>query len=341
VVTEDPFSDCLLLADDFTQYYLGAYGRAPVAAPTSMIGTGAPLTGAAADFGGPALTDNPLNEAGSFTATSDILPVTRFPQFKSSASAAYQGAAGGAFDPLAGGWYVGAAHTDDTWTRLARTVDLSSTTAAQAPSLNFGISYDTEAGYDNVIVEAHTVGSDNWTTLPEADHRTDSTVPDECEAGFLVAEHPFLEHYLTQSESGCTATGSTGSWNRLTGSSGGWQQVSFDLSAYAGEQVEVAISYVTDPSAGGAGVFVDDTRVTIAGAATQAEGFESALGAWTVPGAPAGSPTGMTGFKRAQSVFSAGVTTDDTVLLGFGVEQLSTPAQRAEVLGKAMAHLLK
>ena len=29
-VTFDPFSDCLLLADDFTQYYLGAYARTPL-----------------------------------------------------------------------------------------------------------------------------------------------------------------------------------------------------------------------------------------------------------------------------------------------------------------------
>ena len=37
-VTFDPFSDCLLLADDFTQYYLGAYQRAPLSA-TGVIGT--------------------------------------------------------------------------------------------------------------------------------------------------------------------------------------------------------------------------------------------------------------------------------------------------------------
>ncbi len=341
VVTEDPFSDCLLLADDFSQYYLGAYSRGPVSSPTEVTGTADPFTGTTASFGGPAVADNPLDEAGTFTVTSDILPVDQFPLFKSNASAGYKGAAGGAFDPLEGSWYAGAVHTDDTWTRLARTVDLGSTTAAQAPSLDFGISFDTEPGYDNVIVEAHTVGSDNWTTLPEAGGATDAEVPDECSAGFLIAEHPFLEHYLTQGESDCTATGTTGSWNRLTGNSGGWQQVSFDLSAYAGQQVEVAISYVTDPSSGGAGAFVDDTRIVVGGTATQAEGFETGLGAWSIPGPPPGSPAVTTGFERAQSLFSAGVTTDDSVLLGFGVEQLSTPAQRAEVLGKAVKYLLK
>ena len=39
VVSEDPFSDCLLLADDFVQYYLGAYSRTPVGGAAGVIGT--------------------------------------------------------------------------------------------------------------------------------------------------------------------------------------------------------------------------------------------------------------------------------------------------------------
>lgn len=37
---------------------------------------------------------------------------------------------------------------------------------------------------------------------------------------------------------------------------------------------------------------------------------------------------------------SAAVTTDDTVLLGFGIEQLATPAAQADVLGRAVRYLL-
>ena len=36
VVTEDFFSDCLLLADDFHQYYLGAFARTTFADPTAV-----------------------------------------------------------------------------------------------------------------------------------------------------------------------------------------------------------------------------------------------------------------------------------------------------------------
>ena len=136
-------------------------------------------------------------------------------------------------------------------------------------------------------------------------------------------------------------TGTTGTWNALTGNSGGWKQVSFDLSAYAGQQVEVAISYVTDPGSGGVGVFVDDTRLVIGGAITQPEGFESGLGAWAIQGPPPGSPPSSLVFKRSQPLFSAAVTTPDTVLLGFGVEQLATGAERADVLGTAVKYLLK
>jgi hypothetical protein len=216
--------------------------------------------------------------------------------------------------------------------RLARTVDLTGVTAAQTPTLEFALSYDVEEGYDNVIVEAHPVGTDEWTTLPEAGGLSDTTPPTECEAGFLLELHPFLEHYLTGGDT-CTPTGTTGNWNRITGTSDGWQQVAFDLSGYAGGQVEVAISYVSDPFTGGAGVFVDQTQLTIDGTAVETEGFETGLGVWTAPGAPQGSPGNAGDFQRAQSQVGAAITTDDTVLLGFGIEQVPDPADRSALLG--------
>ena len=164
-------------------------------------------------------------------------------------------------------------------------------------------------------------------------------VPAECEAGFLLEEHPFLLHYLTLGDA-CTATGTSGKWNAMTGNSGGWQQATFDLSAYAGKQVEVSISYVTDPSTGGVGAFVDDTKVLVGGAVTESEGFETGLGAWSIPGPPPGSPPAGGDFRRAQGLLFSAVSTEDSVLLGFGVEQIESPAERAAVLGKALKHLL-
>jgi hypothetical protein len=338
VVTSDPFSDCLLLADDFFQYYLGANSRSTVQSPVSFEGFG-DLAGAEGTFGGPAAEGNPLDEAGSFTITSDVLPPERFPQFASEAAGAYEGSAGGPFEPVEGAWYAGGVHVHDSYMRLTRTIDLSGVSAAQAPQLQAQLSFDTEEGYDNVIVEAHPVGSDDWTTLPEAGGLSNSDPPTECEAGFLLEEHPWLLHYLTPGNP-CGTTGTSGSWHRMTGNSGGWRQVAFDLSAFAGEQVEVSISYVTDVSAGGIGVFVDDTRVVVGGDVVEAEGFETGLGPWSVPGVPAGSPPGGGDFQRAQAMLAPAVTTDDTVLYGFGVEQLGSAAERAAVLGWARRHLL-
>jgi hypothetical protein len=121
----------------------------------------------------------------------------------------------------------------------------------------------------------------------------------------------------------------------MTGSSDGWQDASFDLSAYTGKQVEVSISYVSDPGTGGVGAFVDDTRLLVGGTPRDTEGFETGLGPWTLAGPPPGSSPGTGSFVRSTSLFSPAIGTRDTVLLGFGVEQLNSAADRAAILGKA------
>ncbi|MGY1590968.1 M14 family zinc carboxypeptidase [Geodermatophilus sp. SYSU D00708] len=330
VVTVDPFSDCLLLADDFTQYYLGAFTRSPRAAPEFLDGTGAPLLGTSTVLA--STPSNPIDEAGTFVPTSAVLPSDRFPQFASAVSGEYRGGPPGNLETFEGDWFAAAEHADGSYMRLTRTVDLNDVTSAQNPTLEFALSYDVEAGYDNVIVEAHPVGTDAWTTLPEIGGQSDAGPPTACEVGFLLERHPFLSHYLTGGTP-CRPTGTTGAWHRITGTSAGWQQVGFDLSAYAGGQVELAISYVTDASTGGAGVFVDQTRLLIGGTAGEPEGFETDLGTWTVPGAPEASPPNVGDFVRAQSQVGAAITTEDTVLLGFGIEQVPDPAARAALLG--------
>jgi hypothetical protein len=339
VVTQDLFSDCLLLADDFYQYYLGAYSRATAPNPETFKGLGT-LSGASAGFGGTAVADNPLDEPGTFAVTSDLLPVKQFPQFASAAAGAYEGTAG-AFDPVEGAWYVGGLHADNSYMRLSQTIDLTRVAAAQKPQLRARLSFDTEPGYDNVIVEAHRIGSDSWTTLPDANGLTKTAPPADCGAGILLDEHPFLRHYLTPAENACTPAGTTGKWNAMTGSSGGWKQTTFDLSAYAGQRVEVSISYVTDSAIGGVGAFVDDTAVVVRGSVHDHEGFENGLGAWSMPGQPAGSPPEGGSFRRAPGLLFSAVTTKDSVLLGFGIEQFASPAERSEELGRALRFLLR
>ena len=336
VVTSDPFSDCLLLADDFTQYWMGAYGRQNSGAESGTEGIAPPLDGVTVEFGSNAELDNDVNEAGAFVVTSDVLPEDEFPQFASEGVAEYP-------DPFAaveGDWAAAAGHVDDGYQRLGRTYDLGGLTAGDAPAFEAQIAFDTEAGYDNVIVEARPVGAgdDAWTTLPEAGGATSPDVPTECEAGFLLDLHPWLLHYLTPGTP-CTTPGDTGDWNALTGSTL-WIPVSYDLSAYAGDQVEVVVSYVTDPATGGLGAIIDDTKLVTTGGESQQEGFEEGLGAWQVLGSPEGSPENLSDWERSDGLAElASVTaTEDTLLFGFGLEQLATAEQRATVVGRILAH---
>lgn len=330
------FEDCLILADDFRQYWLGAYIHSPADQPLSFVGIADPIDGTSGDL---VPGDNPLDEAGTYTPTSDFLPVDEFPQFASQGVAEYgEFATPNPFLPVEGDWYAGLLHGDSAYTRLTRTIDLTGVSAAQAPALAMQLSVDTEGGYDHVIVEAHPVGSTDWRTLPSAGLTSDD-LPAECAGSpFLLDMHPFLGNYL----GGPSCTSPDGDWHSVTGSSDGWQDSAFDLTAYAGQQVEVSVAYVSDPFTGGVGAFVDDTRVLVGGAVTQAEGFETGLGAWSVTGPPAGSPPSDTAWTRSDGLIDlyAGTSTEDTLLLGFGLEHVATVAQRNELIEDALDNLL-
>jgi hypothetical protein len=332
-ITQDFFADCLLLADDFTQYWMGANSRTALAVD-GTAGVAPPLDGFDGSFGGPAVTDNPVNEAGAFVATSDVLPVAEFPQFESAGVAEFPDP----FTAVEGDWAAAAQHIEDGYQRLSRTYDLRDLSAADSPAFEAQIAFDTEPGYDNVIVEARLVGTENWTTLPDANGATSTDVPTECEVGFYLEEHPQLARYLTLGEP-CTPT-SVGAWNAMTGSSDGWIPVSFDLTAYVEQEVEVVVSYVTDPATGGLGVIIDDTKLVTATAELEAEGFETDLGAWQVLGAPETSPGNTSDWERADGLADlvSVVATTDTLIFGFGLEQLATDDQREDVIGRILAH---
>ncbi len=88
-------------------------------------------------------------------------------------------------------------------------------------------------------------------------------------------------------------------------------------------------------------MFVDDTRLTVGGTVVEADGFEADGGAWAVEGPPAGSPPGIHGnFAITQELIpvASSVATEDTALLGFGIESLATPPAQADVLGRVLEH---
>ncbi|MFF0746173.1 M14 family zinc carboxypeptidase [Streptomyces sp. NPDC004111] len=320
--------------DDFSQYYLGAYGRVNAPGVTGLAGAGA-LAGVTTPLAG--TPGNPLDTAGAYLVTSDSLPAAQFPQFKSAQAGRYTGVAN-PYAPFEGSWMASATSNSGNWKRLTRTVDLTGVSAADRPTLKAALNWNTENGFDHALLEAHTAGAEDWTTLPEAGGLTKTTVPTQCEQGFFMEAHPFLTHYLTRGDTSCTPSGTSGQWNSFTGSSGGWKPVSFDLSAYAGKKVELSMSYVTDPSDLGRGVFLDDTRLSVGGADRETEGFETSLGAWAPTAAPAGSPAVTAPWARTGELFQtyAAITTRDTALLGFGLEHVPDAGQRAKILEKAL-----
>ena len=57
---------------------------------------------------------------------------------------------------------------DEAYKRLTRTIGVP----AGGATLSFWASYNLELDFDYMIVEAHTVGQDNWTTLPDQNGHT-------------------------------------------------------------------------------------------------------------------------------------------------------------------------
>ncbi len=334
--------NCVIVSNDFNQYWLGAYLPISLSTDTQMLE--APLLGTT-QFGLNG-TDSAGNQNNlySLLTTSSILPADQYPQFKSEQAIKVNGPP--AFDPPTGSQYVYSQQANSSYKRLTRTVDLTGTTAAQAPKLQFKVSYDTEPDFDYVFVEAHTPGADDWTTLPDSNGNTSTDTGIGCNdptSTYWLDENPFLKHYITRAASpaACPGTGTTGSWNAATGNSAGFQDWNIDLSAYAGKQVELSITYASDPGTQGLGVFVDDTKVTAGGATLAETSFEDGLGGWAVPGSPPENGTNANDWEVTPSVGfvdGPGIATDHSLYWGFGLEGVSDRTKRAQLMGDAMRY---
>ncbi len=214
------------------------------------------------------------------------------------------------------------------------------TTLAVRDYLNEGgklIKIGDRAGYFGQFV-----GSNNWTTLNDDNGNTPDVFLSVCGDG-LWNVHPFIfDHYVDVNT--CTSPGPTGEFHSFNGSSNGWVDVSFDLSAYAGSQVEISLTYTSDVGVTNTGVFVDDVALEIDGV-VQSQGWEFDQLPWSVAPPPPGSPGSLTDWARSTglvtAVLSAAVATDKTVYLPFGFEAISTLQERSEVLGRLLDYLLQ
>ena len=328
---------------DVLQYYLGAY--LPVAndghaGGTAFGSTGVddPFTDLSWGLNDPVFAGNTFRRS-SFLTTSGVLPTDQFKQFDSWPAARYA-KPGGPFDPHTGTQYVYSQIADVSYKRLTREVAVP----AAGGSMTFWTSYDTEADWDHLFVEARTPGGNDWTTLPDANGHTTQATGESCKqenSGGWRTLHPHLDHYQTQTgASACAPTGTTGAWNAASGNSGGWQEWSINLSAYAGKTVEISIAYASDWATQGIGVFLDDITLPD-GTSTS---FEAGLDGWAVTGPPEGTASNVNSFIRTDaSGFPVGnaIATPHSLLLGFGLEGVSTAAERNAVMGRALDHLLQ
>jgi immune inhibitor InhA-like protein len=270
----------------------------------------------------------------SFLSISSQLPPAQFPQFTSSIPLTWQRDTPGPYDPASGDRYLFSGQGSASYKRLSRTLDL---TAAKNAHVRFKFSRGTD-GDDFLFVEAHEVGTDNWTTLPDTGGLTTTDTGFACPS-FGFDPHPFLAHYWGAD---CGPQGTTGTWNAVSGSSDGWKDFDADLSGYAGQRVEISISDASDRFADGFGVFLDDVHVDVDAATTAQTSFETDLGGWTVAGPPPGSAANRTDWTRSLQAydFGAATATADTLYLGFGLEKLSA-SDRNDLMARAIRHLLR
>jgi hypothetical protein len=334
---------CIIVSNDFMQYWLGAYqngdGGDPSAAALHEL---APVGATEFRLNGADSAQN-QGQLYRFLTTSSVLPKSDYPQFSSDPAIVRDGPP--AYDPPEGTHYMYSQVADQSYKRLTTNVDL---TGHGAGSLSFKLSYDTEPRFDFVFVEAHTVGQEDWTTLPVPGITTDDVgagCPDN--DPFWLQLHPFLGHYLTRNAKAgggfeCVPHGSSGDWNAATGNSGGFQDWNVDLSPFAGKNVEVSITYIQDPAVRGLGVFVDDATITVDGSQTAHTGFEDGLGPFTVGGPPAGSPGNANNWVQSESVGfqdGPGIRTDHSMYWGFGLEGVTGAGTRRDLLQNALKYL--
>jgi hypothetical protein len=208
------------------------------------------------------------------------------------------------------------------------------TLPAGSPTLTFWASYDIEPDWDYAFVEINEVGTDTWTTLQDLGGLTQTGTGDSCASGWVDQIHPFLAHYMDAS---CNPSGTTGDWHAITGNSGGWQQVQIDLSAYAGKDVELYISYASDWGTQNLGVFLDDIELS----GYPLEDFEVDYGLWQPSAPPPGSPESNNWARIESFGLPEGsvIRTPNTLYLGFGFEAIDNETARNQLMDRMMQYL--
>jgi hypothetical protein len=291
----------------------------------------------------------------TLVSTSSLLHTEAYDDFSEVVGAWNRGGEAGPFSPHSPSHYLYSGTDDEAYKRLHQTVTVPQTGDA---TLKFWVSFDIEQDWDFFFVEAAPAGSDNWTTLPDtsANHYTTTNTGDSCweDAGWGADLHDRLLHYQTKKGDSCTPSGTTGTWNAGTGSSNGWQQWTIDLSAYRGQQIELAMVYASDWAVQNLGVWLDDIQL-FGGPVLDFEG--TVADTWQ-RGSYASSPNKATwpvepstqsfdegaviGTKDVQfqdgTTYTTNPAVHDSVYAGFELGTVPDPAQRASFMREVMEY---
>ncbi len=141
-----------------------------------------------------------------------------------------------AADPYSGSHVWWSNRGDDSNSRLTRQFDLRSLAPSTPITLTAALWWQIETDYDYGYVAASRDGR-KWQILP---------------GQYTTTKNP------TGNSFGPAYTGSSAD---VPGQAAGWVTETFDLSAYAGEEIWLRFEYVTDDAANDSGWFIDDVRI--------------------------------------------------------------------------------
>lgn len=161
--------------------------------------------------------------------------------------------------PAQGDWMWWSNCGDGKYSTLTRSVNLR---GAQRAALTFMAWYEIERGYDYAYVTVSLDGGQTWRSLPAS-----TTTPD----------NPFGQN-LGEGFTGVSGNPQTDAGQ---GVAGRWVEETVDLSAYAGQEVQLRFWLVNDAEYNGAGLLLD--QICIAEIA-YCDGAEDETGGWQAEG---------------------------------------------------------
>ncbi|AYC28564.1 immune inhibitor A domain-containing protein [Paenisporosarcina cavernae] len=157
--------------------------------------------------------------------------------------------------PNTGSYHFWGGNGDEIDNRIISSVDLTGKSSA---TLTFDAWYSIEEDWDFAFAQVSTDGGATWTSL--GNENTKSTAVPEAYPTIIDSMPGF------------------------TGESDGWQAQSFDLSAYAGQEILVSLRYATDWGSSQTGFFADNVKVVADGQTIVEDGAEVADGPFELNG---------------------------------------------------------